>query len=520
MHLSRFKYLLPPVFMSVYPILAFYLANTSQLSMQFLQTPIFYSVCASLVIFFLFSFLTRNKNKSTAITTLFLFIFYSYGHVSKFLDDKLFIRVSEKFILGPDKILIPLVFVLCLFLTRVIIKSRTSMAGVNLFLTVTLSLLISFSVFSVVSIENQKNHADLTNSNPTQTQLISASSSDLPDIYYIILDGYASGDTLANVYAYDNTEFINSLKDLGFYVADKSRSNYLHTYLSLPSALNMRYLDDLPEKHGTAPVDDRAAIDLLYHNLTSDLLRQSGYTTMNFETWWNGTNENYPADVKFSYKKNYQIAGMDLVTSETNMVFLQTTLVSPVIKEIWDDVLRGKVITVFQKLPDIPYLAGKKFVLAHITSPHPPYIFTRTGEPVTGEASATGDEGVEKRGYYLDQLIYVSNQIIPVLQKIISNSKTPPIIILQSDHGPASVFGKRDDWKKNYSPEGLGERAGILYAVYFPDQDYRQLYQTITPVNTFRILFNKYFNLHLPLLPDKTYYNSYTAIYGFTSIAD
>ena len=130
------------------------------------------------------------------------------------------------------------------------------------------------------------------------------------------------------------------------------------------------------------------------------------------------------------------------------------------------------------------------------------------------------DEGIDKRPKYLGQLVFISDQIIPVLQKIIQNSENLPVIVLQSDHGPASIFGKRENWLENYSKEGVKERSGILYAVYFPDQNYKDFYSTITPVNTFRILFNKFFGENFKLLQDKTFYTSYEAIYDFKDVTD
>jgi hypothetical protein len=71
-----------------------------------------------------------------------------------------------------------------------------------------------------------------------------------PDIYYIILDGHARSDILAELYGYDNNWFVDSLRQRGFYVADRSRTNYAQTYLSLASTLNMTYLDSLAQAVG------------------------------------------------------------------------------------------------------------------------------------------------------------------------------------------------------------------------------------------------------------------------------
>jgi hypothetical protein len=517
--IAAFSFLLPPLLMSVFPVLFFYQTNISELNPKFLELPLLYLTTTALIGVLTLKVIIQDKNKSALITAFILFIFLSYGHFSKFLEKKLFIQLPDGFVLGPDKIFIPLVFLGSLFLIYKILKSKTDFTRAISYINIVLLILTGYSSIFIVKSELQKPRFKSASFLSDQSQTLN-SGTDTPDIYYIILDGFARQDILSNVYGYDESKFINELREMGFYVADRARSNYIQTYLSLPSTLNMTYLDTLAEKYGKKPVDDSAAINLVFDNLVTSKLKKSGYEIVNFVTWWSGTNENFPADVKFSYQKNFQIAGLNINTGETNMVFLQTTLLNPLIKEVWNDDRRGKILTVFEKLPDVSYRNNKKFVLAHITSPHPPYIFTKEGNPAVGADSQSGDEGVEKRGNYIDQLIFISDRIIPILQKLISNSQTPPVIILQSDHGPASIFGRRDDWVKNYSPEGVSERNGILYAVYFPDHDYQTLYDTITPVNTFRLVFNKYFGENMELLPDRTYYTNYDAMYDFSDVTD
>ena len=453
------------------------------------------------------------------ITSLTLFVFFSYGHFSRFFDDKLFIRLSDKIILGPDKIFIPVLLLLCAFVVYRIIRTKNSLDRVISFLNISLLFIVVCILAVIIYKEGQKN-------NPAFVYLNSARNNSIvrqvntPDIYYIILDGYARQDTLKNVYNHDNSNFINSLRKMGFYVADNSRTNYFHTFLSLPSTLNMTYLDMFSTMSGKRHLDESAGTNLMFGNQVSEKLKNYGYKTINFETWWSGTNENYPADISYRYEKNYKILGLDFITSESNMVFLQTTLLNPLIREVRNEVMRGQILTVFEKLPDISYLEGRKFTLAHITSPHPPYIFTADGGEVLASDLNTTDEGISKRKSYVDQLIFISDQITQVLQKIIASSNTPPIIILQSDHGPASILGERQDWKTNFNKQGIDERSGILNAIYFPDRDYRQFYSAETPVNTFRIVFNKYFGQDMELLPDKTYYTDYDNLYQFIDVTD
>jgi hypothetical protein len=64
----------------------------------------------------------------------------------------------------------------------------------------------------------------------------------MPDVYYIILDGYARGDVLEELYSFDNSDFIAALQARGFYVAEASQANYPQTAFSLASSLNMAYI--------------------------------------------------------------------------------------------------------------------------------------------------------------------------------------------------------------------------------------------------------------------------------------
>ena len=74
---------------------------------------------------------------------------------------------------------------------------------------------------------------------------------------------------------------------------------------------------------------------------------------------------------------------------------------------------------------------------------------------------------------------------MPVVRKILSGSETPPIIIIQSDHGYV---------------DGKVQSPNILNAYFLPDAGDKHLYSTISPVNTFRIIFNQYLVGHYQLL--------------------
>jgi hypothetical protein len=74
-----------------------------------------------------------------------------------------------------------------------------------------------------------------------------------------------------------------------------------------------------------------------------------------------------------------------------------------------------------------------------------------------------------------------------VLPTIIQESEASPIVLLQGDSGVCD-----------------GNESLILKAYYFPD-DHTGGYPTISPVNSFRVIFNKYFGMEWDLLADRSY---------------
>ena len=101
------------------------------------------------------------------------------------------------------------------------------------------------------------------------------------------------------------------------------------------------------------------------------------------------------------------------------------------------------------------------------------------------------------------------------IDRILENSDTPPIIIIQGDHGPGAYLKWSSAEKSN-----LDERFGIINAYYFPEGDQGWLYPSITPVNSFRIMFNRYFEGEYPLLEDESFFSTWRKPYKFISVTE
>lgn len=88
----------------------------------------------------------------------------------------------------------------------------------------------------------------------------------LPEVWYIILDGYGREDVLADICRIDSWEFTDGLKRLGFFVANRSLTNHSQTNLSLASSLNMMYLDEAASELAENNPDHRPINRLIRHN--------------------------------------------------------------------------------------------------------------------------------------------------------------------------------------------------------------------------------------------------------------
>ncbi len=84
---------------------------------------------------------------------------------------------------------------------------------------------------------------------------------------------------------FDNHDFVQALRQRGFYVADESNANHVSTAFSLASSLNMDTLPDLdidlPPGTYPAPLTDP-----IRNSLVRKQLEQLGYQTVALSSGW------------------------------------------------------------------------------------------------------------------------------------------------------------------------------------------------------------------------------------------
>jgi hypothetical protein len=325
-----------------------------------------------------------------------------------------------------------------------------------------------------------------------------------PDIYYVILDRYGGEVALRGQFGFDNRPFLDSLEDRGFYVASESTANYQKTAHSLASSLNMEFLNGLDG--GGTPDNWGPIYGLLQNHEVGAFLRSKGYRYVHIGSRWRPTAANPQADMNMKFKGDL---------SEFSSALLESTVLPAFggAIERLDERQREYLRPFFQfeKLAETRELGGPTFVFAHILLPHEPYLFDRHGGFVSREAQRSRTF----RQNYIEQLLFTNQKVLEAVDRLLEGpEESRPVIIIQADEGPFS-----EDWDTR--PDQIKQKFSILNAFHLPGVEKPGLYPSITPVNTFRLLFDLYFDADLELLPDDNYvFPDLKHLYSFTRVTE
>ncbi|MFC1965904.1 hypothetical protein ACFLWI_03015 [Chloroflexota bacterium] len=497
-----------PFLFAIFPILFLFAYNMDEVPAIDILLPILVIITATFILFFLLRLITKSYNKIGIITSSFLILFFSYGHVQALI----FSLVGEGFI-ASNYLWGSIWVLLFIAVAYFVIKNRSRFYTFTKFLNIVATTLIIISLVSIGIYGIKAGNLKVEEINQEGNGLSLGSSDNLPDIYYIILDGYARETTLTEIYNYDNSEFIDYLTSKGFYVASKSRSNYSWSVLSLASSLNMEHINYLSDVVGTEQRDMTVPYEMMQNNRVSRLLKHIGYRYIYIASEWAPKGIRKYADV---YMPQETLFGINMTNFTRYLV--KTTALAPFVyryRFISSANARDSVLYAFDTLADIPNIKGPTFVVCHILPPHPPFVFDRNGNPTA--AYFTGEESWKDKEGYIGQVIFVNNKVNALLDEILSKSDVAPVIILQGDHGPASA-GQTSTAYTGLTKTEVDERMNILNAYFLPNNDNHVLYQSITPVNTFRLVFNLYFGTNYNLLEDECYYSTNEYQYKFSLV--
>jgi len=388
-------------------------------------------------------------------------------------------------------------------------KSDFRVATMALNAAAVLFLIVPVSIIGYFNYQFLQNRdAAIAAVNQPVPELAKPTDAELPDIWYLVPDRYARGDVLQSVYGFDNSAFLDDLTRAGFQVLDQSAANYQRTGHSVSSTLNLDYLDAITAVTGPQSLDWVILYRLLADFKVWRALKPLGYEYSHFGSWWTPTAFNALADHNINWK-----------------------VVPTFQRFLWGHSLPGRIAgaagwramdyrrlqceRVAYKFDKLRELAAKKtapkFVFAHLLMPHPPFVLRADGSCLSLDQARARS----RRDNYIDQVRYTNDQLRSLISVIQAQSGREAIIIVQADEGPWPARFAGDEltlgldtnpikWRELSDAE-LREKMAILHAIYVPARHRTALARTATPVNTFRLIFRRWFGADLPALADENH---------------
>jgi hypothetical protein len=495
--------------LALYPVVSLLSQNINEVEVWVAVRPALVCLALGGVFWGVFWLFFRNSSRAALVASLVLVLFFSYGPVYHSLKEASLFG----FVVGRQRVLILIYLAVLAFgIWFLGWKLKDTIAFGQMLNIAALAAIIlpiiSIGRFEFTLISSAKNVN-------AQKAGILQPPQPARDIYYFILDTYTRADVLKDEFGYDNQPFISDLKRLGFTVQNCARSNYASTELSLSTSLNFNYLEDLGDefKSGDLQSADISSLpELMRHSQVRSELEALGYKTVAFETgyYWSSI---YDADFYFEPTSQKTLLREirpfeQLLINNSLWLFVSDVFNLGYPKDInknnhpYAEHINRQLF-ILDKIKDVPQISGPKFVFVHILIPHYPLVFQPDGKLIEDvryfmqNGQAINQEYFDKG--YVSQVQFINNQMIPILESILKQSNTPPIIIVQGDHGP-----------KGHT------MLPILNAYYLPDLQQSPLYKQITPVNSFRAIFNTYFDAKLPYLADISRFSTVEDRYHFS----
>ena len=444
--------------------------------------------------FLIFRLVSKTAAVAAVLTGLLGIAFFSYGHMHIALGD----HADDRYLLGLG---VPTVLALGALIVRRPELAHGSGAMLNfasIALVVVPSYQIAFHLFAGISPRINELSQEFTGLDERIAEAKTRLSRDeLRDIYYIILDEYPRSGSPPE---FDNSDFIRELERRGFYVASQARSNYLRTHLSIPSSLNISYLDEV------AGYEEFERIKMADDHILGRILKALGYRYVHVGSGHVMTSTSRHANLVVDFAPSgILLSGAEAplaleettrLSSEFTNTFLRTTAAEPFLSKEFDVEHDGfyhwanpfRTLAWLDFIKRVGTTERPKFVFAHLLKPHSPHSFDRFGAMSMDLAGWSDDHDPTVSSAFYGQIIWLNARMLEVIDSILDDYDEPPIIVIAGDHGHAP------------------HRNDILAAFLLPDGGASAVYPSITSVNHFRAILDYYFGLDLGLLEDRVYH--------------
>jgi len=438
-----------------------------------------------------------SPQKTTAILLFISFLVLFFGTLQKFISQIPLISILSDFLVFT---------LLCIFITVVFVKKvlkykdiRPGLSGpIGIIVIVLFVIEIGIYVGNMSLLKRNKNL--IYPEKPLSSHYLSNNRPDSckPDIYFLVFDAYTNNATLKAVWNFDNSQITNWLGEKDFHIGQNTHSNYNFTVFSISSTFNMNFIDPGKGSNGGVTQNVLQANKSLSDNETFSILQKENYRIYFLAPFSNIIQDNGLGGF-FDYLSEGLITRQTFPGCFHGSSFfasLKKKFSASVDKDEYYTLLKSKyentinTVNKIEATTDSTINRRPHFVYGHVLVPHDPPLFDSRGKFINSEEAKTATP----YNTYVDQIKFANVLIRELVSYIQKHNKPNTLIIIEGDHGfrfyrtdsiPTFAF-------KNFN------------AIYFPDKNYGSLYDTISPVNDFRIIFDQYFGQHFPLIKDSS----------------
>ncbi len=400
------------------------------------------SLAVSMVAYVLLLLVFRHADprRIAAAQAAFVFCFFRYGDVFRDADQAMGVRLGGWVVLTG------------VVVAAVALWSRRD--GVRLFMVLFLVMTAALPAVSYASYELGGDETASESRPPRPPIAVADASVRTPDVWWLLVDGYARNDVLEATLGFDNSLFTTALSERGFTLSDDGYASFPATAMSISSVLDLDYVATTNADLSDGGIEASTAIRK--GGRVVDALRGHGYRYLYADDGVYDFSECDPSTADVC---------LDAPTGRLDMGNLARTVadLTP-LAELRSD-SRPDPVAAVERAQRAMSVDDPEFVFAHILSPHHPLWFDEDcsylSTPIRTDFRADR---------YLHQIECLNPRLLQAVDAIIL-ADPEAIVMVQSDHGSGFLADWEDESKTfdDWSSDAISERYSILEALRFPD---------------------------------------------------
>ena len=403
---------LHPIFLGLFPLFSLLSANMVWAGFSEVLLPAGVVLAITAALWIALWPLLPPPHKRGIVLSLFWLPFFGYSTIV----DTLRALLGYREMLGGGALAAVAMLAAAVGLASIYVLRRTpwSFVSATKFLNRISALALSVALLSCAMSYVRQKPARTTA--PAMTG-VPADADKLPNIYFIMCDSYPRADYLQSYFGMDNSPFLVGLRERGFYIAERSRSNYPNTMPSLVSTLDLEYLDNALAPGGWDEYYPEL-IPRIQDNFVVRSLRARGYEYVAIASGL------FPTDMTGADR---YIHPGDKPYTEYQQRLIEITPVRSIFNRMKKPHHHRLAPFIFDTLEGLRRNERPMFVFAHVLLPHLPHGYD-------AEGNIRLDYPPYKEGWR--QMTELVNRRLTEIVDTIQRHEPNSIIIIEGDHGP------------------------------------------------------------------------------------